>query len=55
MQGSFLDMPGVALPMGAAAGLPLSLLVSGLPGSDDRVLAAAGAAEAALGVAARGR
>ena len=41
-------MPGVALPMGAdAEGLPLSLLISGPPGSDDRVLAAAGAAEAA--------
>ncbi len=49
MPGSFLDMPGVALPMGAdASGLPLGLLISGAPGSDDRVLAAALAAEAVL-------
>ncbi len=39
---SFLDMPGVALPIGAdAAGLPLGLLLSGPPGSDERVLSAA--------------
>jgi aspartyl-tRNA(Asn)/glutamyl-tRNA(Gln) amidotransferase subunit A len=44
---SFLDMPGVALPIGAAAP-PVSLLLSGPPGSDERVLAAALAAEAAL-------
>ena len=49
MPGSFLDMPGVALPMGAdASGLPLGLLISGARGSDDRVLAAALAAEAVL-------
>jgi len=36
MPASFLDMPGVALPIGAA-----SLLLSGPPGADDRVLAAA--------------
>ena len=49
MPGSFLDMPGVALPMGAdASGLPLGLLISGAPGSDDRVLGAALAAEAVL-------
>ena len=42
-------MPGVALPMGAdASGLPLGLLISGAPGSDDRVLGAALAAEAVL-------
>jgi aspartyl-tRNA(Asn)/glutamyl-tRNA(Gln) amidotransferase subunit A len=39
---SFLDMPGVSLPVGAdASGLPLGLLVSGPPGSDERVLSAA--------------
>ena len=49
MLASYLDMPGVALPMGAdAAGLPIGLLLSGPPGSDDRVLGAALAAEAAL-------
>jgi aspartyl-tRNA(Asn)/glutamyl-tRNA(Gln) amidotransferase subunit A len=53
---SFLDMPGVSLPMGAdAEGLPLGLLLSGPPGSDDRVLAAARLAEAALSAAARAR
>jgi len=47
MPASFLDMPGVSLPIGEdPAGLPLGLLLSGPPGSDDRVLAAAlGAAE----------
>ncbi|HKH17753.1 MAG TPA: amidase family protein [Solirubrobacteraceae bacterium] len=56
MPASFLDMPGVALPIGEdPAGLPLSLLLSGPPGSDDRVLAAALAAEAALSRGARER
>lgn len=56
MPGSFLDMPGVALPIGEdSAGLPLSLLLSGPPGSDDRVLAAALAAEEALSRGARAR
>ena len=42
MPASFLDMPGIALPIGAdAEGLPLALLLSGPQGSDDRVLAAA--------------
>jgi hypothetical protein len=43
MPGSFLDMPGVALPAGDA-----SILISGPPDADDRVLAAALAAEAVL-------
>lgn len=56
MPGSYLDMPGVSLPIGAdPAGLPLALLLSGPTGSDDRVLAAALAAEAALGAGARAR
>ena len=42
MPASFLDMPGASLPIGEdPAGLPLGLLLSGPPGSDDRVLAAA--------------
>jgi aspartyl-tRNA(Asn)/glutamyl-tRNA(Gln) amidotransferase subunit A len=46
---SFLDMPGVSLPMGVnAGGLPAGLLVTGASGADDRVLAAALAAEAVL-------
>jgi aspartyl-tRNA(Asn)/glutamyl-tRNA(Gln) amidotransferase subunit A len=53
---SFLDMPGVALPMGTnEAGMPLGLLLSGPPRSDDRVLPAALAAEAALSAVARAR
>ena len=44
---SFLDMPGVALPVGAGTP-PVSLLLSGPPGADERVLAAALVAEAAL-------
>ena len=50
MPTSFLDAPGVALPIGPAeAGLPASLLVSGPSGCDDRVLSAAVAVEAVLG------
>jgi aspartyl-tRNA(Asn)/glutamyl-tRNA(Gln) amidotransferase subunit A len=46
---SYLDMPGVSLPMGAAEdGLPAGLLLTGPSGEDDRVLAAALSAEAAL-------
>jgi aspartyl-tRNA(Asn)/glutamyl-tRNA(Gln) amidotransferase subunit A len=53
---SYLDAPGVALPIGPAeAGLPASLLVSGPSGADDRVLAGALAAEAALRAAAPAR
>jgi aspartyl-tRNA(Asn)/glutamyl-tRNA(Gln) amidotransferase subunit A len=56
MPTSYLDAPGVALPIGPAeAGLPASLLVSGPAGGDDRVLAAALAAEAALRAAAPAR
>ena len=47
MPASQLDLPGVALPMGAAEdGLPCGLLVSGPTGADERVLAAALAIEA---------
>jgi aspartyl-tRNA(Asn)/glutamyl-tRNA(Gln) amidotransferase subunit A len=53
---SFLDMPGVSLPMGAAEhGMPAGLLLTGPSGGDDRVLAAALAVEAALAPAARAR
>jgi aspartyl-tRNA(Asn)/glutamyl-tRNA(Gln) amidotransferase subunit A len=39
---SYLDMPGVSLPIGAAEdGLPAGLLLTGPSGGDDRVLAAA--------------
>ena len=56
MPTSYLDAPGVAFPIGPAeAGLPASLLVSGPAGADDRVLAAALAAEAALRAAAPAR
>jgi aspartyl-tRNA(Asn)/glutamyl-tRNA(Gln) amidotransferase subunit A len=56
MPASYLDAPGVALPIGPAeAGLPASLLVSGPSSCDDRVLAGALAAEAALRAAARAR
>jgi aspartyl-tRNA(Asn)/glutamyl-tRNA(Gln) amidotransferase subunit A len=47
MPGSYLDMPGVALPIGSDDP-PASLLVSGPPGADARVLAAALAIEQAL-------
>jgi aspartyl-tRNA(Asn)/glutamyl-tRNA(Gln) amidotransferase subunit A len=53
---SYLDMPGVSLPIGAAEdGLPAGLLLTGPSGADDRVLAAAVGAEAALRRAARAR
>ncbi len=56
MPASYLDAPGVALPIGPAeAGLPASLLVSGPSATDDRVLAGALAAEAVLRAAARAR
>jgi aspartyl-tRNA(Asn)/glutamyl-tRNA(Gln) amidotransferase subunit A len=49
MAASYLDMPGVSLPVGLdEEGLPVGLLICGAPGDDDRVLAAALAAEAAL-------
>ena len=53
MAGSYLDMPGVSLPIGFDDdGLPVGLLVCGAPGADDLVLAAALAAEAAIAAAA---
>ncbi|WP_394824725.1 amidase [Pendulispora albinea] len=49
MLGSFLDMPGVALPTGVdAAGLTTSVLVSVPSGHDARILSVALAAEHAL-------
>jgi aspartyl-tRNA(Asn)/glutamyl-tRNA(Gln) amidotransferase subunit A len=46
---SYLDMPGVSLPIGPAEhGLPAALLVTGPSGADDRVLAAALAVERTL-------
>jgi aspartyl-tRNA(Asn)/glutamyl-tRNA(Gln) amidotransferase subunit A len=42
MPASFLDMPGISLPIGVdGAGMPIGLLLSGPPGADERVLAAA--------------
>ena len=56
MPASVLDMPGASLPIGAdAAESPVGLLLSGASGSDDRVLAAALAVEAALSGVARAR
>jgi aspartyl-tRNA(Asn)/glutamyl-tRNA(Gln) amidotransferase subunit A len=50
MLASYLDMPGVALPVGLADdGLPASLLLSAPSGNDDALLEMALAAEAALG------
>ena len=47
--GNFLDWCGVSLPCGSgAAGLPVGLLVSALPGDDERLLSFALAAEAAV-------
>ncbi|WP_394831041.1 amidase [Pendulispora rubella] len=47
MVGSFLDMPGVALPTGLdAAGLPTSFLLSVPSGDDERILSTALAVEA---------
>lgn len=49
MPGSFLDMPGVALPSGHdAQGLPTGLLLSLPQGEDTQLLATALAVEAAL-------
>lgn len=48
MPASYLDMPGVALPL-PGEGPPASLLVTGASGGDDRVLAAALAVEARIG------
>jgi aspartyl-tRNA(Asn)/glutamyl-tRNA(Gln) amidotransferase subunit A len=49
MLGSYLDLPGVSLPAGVGDdGLPVGLLLSAPAGEDDRLLAAALAAEAAL-------
>jgi aspartyl-tRNA(Asn)/glutamyl-tRNA(Gln) amidotransferase subunit A len=50
MPASYLDMPGVALPIGDGEP-PASLLVSGPPGADERVLAAALAVERVLSAA----
>ena len=53
---SYLDMPGVSLPIGAAEhGMPAGLLLTGASGDDDRVLAAALHAESALTAVARAR
>jgi aspartyl-tRNA(Asn)/glutamyl-tRNA(Gln) amidotransferase subunit A len=53
MIGSYLDMPGITLPVGAdPQGLPIGLLLSAPSGDDDRLLAAALAVEAALGYSA---
>jgi aspartyl-tRNA(Asn)/glutamyl-tRNA(Gln) amidotransferase subunit A len=42
MAGSFLDMPGVTIPTGfSSEGLPTGMLLAGLSGEDNRVLAAA--------------
>jgi aspartyl-tRNA(Asn)/glutamyl-tRNA(Gln) amidotransferase subunit A len=50
MLGSYLDMPGITLPVGTDGdGLPIGLLLSAPSGADDRLLAAALAVEAALG------
>jgi aspartyl-tRNA(Asn)/glutamyl-tRNA(Gln) amidotransferase subunit A len=53
---SYLDMPGVSLPVGPAEhGLPAGLLLTGPSGADDRVLAAALRVEAALSGGSRAR
>ena len=50
LPGSFLDMPGVTIPIGVdGSGLPIGALISGPSGEDDRVLAASQMAEQALG------
>ncbi|WP_066956871.1 amidase family protein [Streptomyces lushanensis] len=46
---SYLDMPGVTLPVHQPGTLPAGLLVSALHGADTRLLAAAAAIEHALG------
>jgi aspartyl-tRNA(Asn)/glutamyl-tRNA(Gln) amidotransferase subunit A len=49
MLGSYLDMPGITLPVGIDQdGLPVGLLLSAPCGQDDRLLAAAAAVEAVL-------
>jgi aspartyl-tRNA(Asn)/glutamyl-tRNA(Gln) amidotransferase subunit A len=49
MLGSYLDMPGITIPIGHdEQGLPVGLLLSAPAGQDDRLLAAALAVEAAL-------
>jgi aspartyl-tRNA(Asn)/glutamyl-tRNA(Gln) amidotransferase subunit A len=53
---SFLDMPGVSLPIGVAEdGMPAGLLLTGASGDDHRVLAGALGVEAALTPGVRAR
>jgi aspartyl-tRNA(Asn)/glutamyl-tRNA(Gln) amidotransferase subunit A len=55
MLGSYLDLPGISLPIGTdPAGLPIGLLLSAPPGQDDRLLANAAAVEAVVGAPRRG-
>ncbi|MES1264857.1 MAG: indole acetimide hydrolase, partial [Variovorax sp.] len=46
--GSIAGIPGVTLPAGLAAGLPVGLALDGPAGSDRRLLAVAAAIEALL-------
>ena len=46
--GSYLGMPGVALPLLDCAGLPLGLQLLGTPGNDADLFAVAAAVEAML-------
>jgi aspartyl-tRNA(Asn)/glutamyl-tRNA(Gln) amidotransferase subunit A len=49
MLGNYLDWCGVSLPCGTGeAGMPVGLLLSGQPGTDERILSLALAAEAAV-------
>lgn len=42
MIGSYLDMPGISIPVGyTAQGMPVGVLISGPSGTDDRILSAA--------------